>query len=345
MRPTTGYRALTTGATLERFAFTRRALRDDDVAVRVTFCGVCHSDLHAVNDPAGHFPLTPGHEYVGAVVAVGDAVTDFSAGDEVAVGNIVDSCGRCDMCTAEQQNFCRDFPTLTYGGTDRVDGTTTVGAFSAEYVVRDRFVFHRPAALDAAAVAPLMCAGITVWEPLRRWNIGPGSRVGVAGLGGLGHLAVKFAHALGAQVTVFTTSTTKADEARALGADHTVLSRDGDAMEAVVGSLDFIVDCIPVSHDLAPYLASLALDGTLCTVGFLGPISVDTLGLLVGRKSLSSAGSGGRTHSREMLAFCGEHGITADVEVMPSARVGTALERLEAGDVRYRFVLDMSDLE
>nr|WP_231476203.1 MULTISPECIES: NAD(P)-dependent alcohol dehydrogenase [unclassified Rhodococcus (in: high G+C Gram-positive bacteria)] len=250
----------------------------------------------------------------------------------------------CDMCAAGQENYCREFPTLTYGGRDRVDGSTTAGAFSAEYVVRDRFVYHRPKGLDAAAVAPLMCAGITVWEPLRRWNIGPGSRVGVAGIGGLGHLAVRFAAALGAEVTVFTTSSAKAEEARELGAHHTVLSTDDAAMAAVQGGLDLVVDCIPVAHDPQPYLASLALDGTLCLVGHLGSVSIETVDLLVGRRSVSSSGSGGRRHTQEMLDFCGDHGITAQVEVLPSAVVGTALDRLEAGDVRYRFVLDMGDL-
>lgn len=344
MRTALGYRAPAANARLERYEFDRRDLRADDVAVEVTHCGVCHTDLHTTKDPGGNFPVTPGHEFVGVVTAVGSTVTEFATGDAVAVGNIVDSCGQCDMCTAGQENFCREFPTLTYGGRDRVDGSTTIGAYSSEYVVREKFVYHRPETLDPAAVAPLMCAGITVWEPLRRWNVGPGMRVGVAGIGGLGHLAVKFAHALGADVTVFTTSASKVTEAEALGADRAVVSTDPDAMAAELGRFDFVIDCIPVAHDLAPYLKTLALDGTLCTVGFLGPQSIETMDLLVGRKSLSSAGSGGRRYTQEMLDFCGEHGIVADVEVVPSAEVQTAFERLEAGDVRYRFVLDMGDL-
>lgn len=344
MRPATGYRAPTAGAPLERWDFERRELRPDDVAVAITHCGVCHTDLHMTRNPSGTFPITPGHEFVGVVTAVGTSVSEFATGDPVAVGNIVDSCGHCDMCHAEQENFCREFPTLTYGGQDRIDGTTTIGAYSSEYVVKQSFVYHRPANLDPAAVAPLMCAGITVWEPLRRWNVGPGMRVGIAGIGGLGHLAVKFARALGADVTVFTTSPDKADEARALGADHAVVSTDPVAMDTANGSFDLIVDCVPVAHDLAPYLACLALDGTLCSVGFLGPQSINTVDLLVGRKSLSSAGSGGHRYTQEMLDFCGEHNIVADVEVLPSADVHTAFTRLDAGDVRYRFVLDMSDL-
>jgi uncharacterized zinc-type alcohol dehydrogenase-like protein len=345
---TKGYQADGPGAPLKVVTFERRDLRLDDVAVKVTFCGVCHSDLHALHAPVGQggtFPLVPGHEFVGEVTAVGQNVTQFRVGDAVAVGNIVDSCGICDMCQAGQENFCQDFPTLTYGGTDRQDGTLTLGAYSADYVVRDRFVYHRPVNLDPAGVAPLMCAGITVWEPLRRWNAGPGSRVGVVGFGGLGHLAVKFAVALGAEVTVFTTSAGKAQDARTLGAQSVVVSTDERAMKETADRLDLIIDTAAAPHDLAPYLACLALDGTLCSLGYLGPITIETMSLLIGRKSLSSAGSGGHTHTQEMLDFCGEHAITADVEVVPSAQVATALDRLARNDVRYRFSLDMSDLQ
>jgi uncharacterized zinc-type alcohol dehydrogenase-like protein len=342
-----GYRAETSGAALERVTFMRRELRPDDVAVKITFCGVCHTDLHALHTPAtegGNFPLVPGHEFVGEVTAVGDQVTEFRVGDAVAVGNIVDSCGVCDMCRGGQENFCSEFPTLTYGGIDRRDGAPTMGGYSSHYVVRDRFVYHRPESLDPAGVAPLMCAGITVWEPLRVWNAGPGVRVGVVGLGGLGHLAVKFAAALGAQVTVFTTSAEKADDARALGADLVVVSTDELAMSEQQDRLDLIIDTASAPHDLAPYLACVALDGTLCSLGYLGPLTIETMSLLIGRKSLSSAGSGGHPRTQEMLDFCGQHAITADVEVLPSADVHTALERLAANDVRYRFSLDMSDL-
>ncbi|OZC49738.1 MULTISPECIES: NAD(P)-dependent alcohol dehydrogenase [Nocardiaceae] len=343
MRTATGYRAVDETAPLERWTFDRRDLRDDDVAVRVTYCGVCHTDLHSTRNP-GDFPVVPGHEFVGEVTEIGSGVTDFAVGDAVAVGNIVDSCGRCDMCTVGQENFCREFPTLTYGGRDRHDGTTTRGAYSNEYVVRDRFVYHRPDNLDPAAVAPLMCAGITVWEPLRRWNVGPGVRLGIAGIGGLGHLAVKLGRALGAEVTVLTTSANKVADAQKLGAHHVVVSTDDAAMNALAGGLDLIIDCVPVEHDLAPYLRCLALDGTLCTVGYLGSTTVDFLDLLIGRKSLASAGSGGRRYTQDLLDFCGEHGIVADVETMPSAQVNNAFDRLAANDVRYRFVLDMSDL-
>ncbi len=342
-----GYRAEGPGQPLERVTFARREPRPDDVTVRVTHCGVCHSDLHMLNTPVeqgGTFPLVPGHEFVGEVVAVGPEVTAFAVGDTVAVGNIVDSCGVCTMCRAGQENFCVEFPTLTYGGRDRHDGSTTMGGYSTHYVVRDAFAHPLPEGLDPAGAAPLLCAGITVWEPLRRWGVGPGTALGVVGLGGLGHLAVKLGHALGAEVTVFTTSPAKAADARALGAQHVVVSTDDAAMAAVANRFDLVIDTVAVDHDLTPYLHAVALDGTLCSVGYLGPTTIATLDLLIGRKSLASAGSGGRPHTRELLAFCGEHGITADVEVLPSAQVATALERLGRGDVRYRFVLDLSDL-
>ncbi|NPC97622.1 NAD(P)-dependent alcohol dehydrogenase [Nocardioides sp. zg-DK7169] len=345
MRSTTAYQAATPGSSLEQVTIERRDLRSDDVAVRVTHCGVCHSDLHALGaSESSAFPVVPGHEFVGEVTAVGAAVTAFAVGDPVAVGNIVDSCGSCPMCRAGQENFCREFPTLTYGGRDRLDGSVTQGAYAAEYVVRDRFVYHRPPGLDPAAVAPLMCAGITVWEPLRRWQVGPGTRVGVVGLGGLGHLAVKLAHALGAQVTVFTTSPSKSEDARELGAHHVVISTDESAMAAVADSQDLVIDTVSAAHDLTPYVAAVALDGTLCSLGHLGTVTIETTALLIGRKSLSSAGSGGRPATQDLLDFCGRHGITADVEVLPSSAVAIALDRLARNDVRYRFVLDLTDL-
>jgi uncharacterized zinc-type alcohol dehydrogenase-like protein len=344
MRTTQAYGTTERGVVPTLCTIERRELRPDDVAVRVTHSGVCHSDLHAVDSHGGGSLLVPGHEFVGEVAAIGSDVTRFAIGDPVAVGNIVDSCGVCDMCLAGQENFCREFPTLTYGGRDRVDGSTTLGGYSNEYVVQEGFVYHRPAHLDAAGVAPLMCAGATVWEPMRRWNVGPGMRIGVVGLGGLGHLAVKLAHALGAHVTVFTTSAAKAEDARALGAHDVIVSSDDAAMAAVESSLDVVFDTVSVAHDLAPYVRSVARDGTLCVLGFLGELPVDTLALAIGHKSVSSGGSAGRPHTRELLDFCGEHGITADVEVVPSGQLAVAFERLRRNDVRYRFVLDMSDL-
>ena len=343
MRTTTAYRADHPGAALSPTTIERRDLRPDDVAVRVTHCGVCHTDLHAVRADDG-FPVVPGHEFVGEVIEVGPDVTTFGVGDPVAVGNIVDSCGACPSCLRGQENYCREFPTLTYGGTDRLDGSTTLGAFSGEYVVRESFVYHRPTGLDPAGVAPLMCAGATVWEPLRAFGAGEGTSVGVVGLGGLGHLAVRMAHALGARVTVFTRSPDKGDDARALGADAVVVSSDDAAMAACADTLDLVIDTVSAPHALEPYLKVVAVDGTLCSLGFLGPVTVETMALLIGRKRLSSSGSAGRPSTQEMLDFCGEHGIVADVEVLPSARVDEALTRLADNDVRYRFVLDMSDI-
>src|SRR5690625_4099351 len=346
MRSTSAWRADAT-TTLRRADVERRDLREDDIAVRVDFCGVCHSDLqavHAQTDGSGT-PVVPGHEFTGVVTDIGAGVSAFAVGDSVAVGNIVDSCGDCVMCVAGQENFCREFPTLTYGGTDRRDGSTTAGGYAREYVVRDRFAYQLPAGLDPAGAAPLLCAGITVWEPLRSLGASPGTRVAVVGLGGLGHLAVKLAVALGAETTVISSTTDKADDAHRLGAHDVVISTDAQQMADSIDRFDFVIDTISAAHDLEPYLWVVALDGTLSQVGYLGPVSVETTDLLFGRKRLSSAGSGGRPATADMLDFCARHGITADVEVVPSAHVNEVLDRLERNDVRYRFVLDLSDLD
>jgi uncharacterized zinc-type alcohol dehydrogenase-like protein len=347
MRTTTGWQADPATRALRRASLQRRDLRPDDVAVRVDYCGVCFSDLHALrahgSDADG--VLVPGHEFTGTVTEVGGAVTGFAPGDPVAVGNIVDSCGTCPMCRVGQENFCREFPTLTYGGSDRRDGTATLGGYSREYLVSERFAHRLPAGLDPAAAAPLLCAGVTVWEPLRALGVGPGSTVAVAGLGGLGHLAVKLAVALGAATSVISRSPDKAEEAHGLGADGFVVSTDAGQMEAARNRFDVVIDTVSAPHDLAPYLGTVAMDGTLSHLGHLGPVTVDTTDLLIGRKSLSSAGSGGLPSTAAMLDFCAGHGITADIELLPSSQVNTALERLERNDVRYRFVLDMSDLD
>lgn len=344
MRTTTGWQATDATTPLRRATLQRRDLRPDDLAVRVDHCGVCHTDLHGIEGHSGTAPLVPGHEFTGVVTETGPEVTGFTVGDQVAVGNIVDSCGVCAMCRIGQENFCHEFPTLTYGGADRHDGSTTLGGFSREYVVRDKFAYHLPTGLDPAAAAPLLCAGITVWEPLHSLNVGPGTNVAVAGLGGLGHLAVKFAVALGASTTVISRSADKTEDARRLGAQDLLVSTDTDQMTASRDRFDVIIDTISAPHDLGPYLRLVAMDGTLSQVGHLGPVTVQTLDLLVGRKKLSSAGSGGRPATAAMLEFCAEHDVTADVEVLPSSKVNEALDRLRRNDVRYRFVLDMSDL-
>ncbi|MEV3963397.1 NAD(P)-dependent alcohol dehydrogenase [Nocardia sp. NPDC050193] len=346
MGTTTGWRVDGTTKTLHRAPVPRRAPRPDDIAVRVDYCGVCHSDLHAVHEYRGEPgpPLVPGHEFTGVVTAVGGQVTEFGVGDPVAVGNIVDSCGVCAMCAAGQENFCHEFPILTYGGTDRHDGSATLGAYSRDYIVRDRFAYHLPAGLDPAGAAPLLCAGITVWEPLRALGVGPGTQVAVAGLGGLGHLAVKLSVALGADTVVISRSPDKAADARRLGARELLVSTDATRMSAARDRFDVVIDTISAPHDLGPYLRLVALDGTLSVLGHLGPITVQMTDLLVGRKKLGSGGSGGRAATAAMLDFCAHHHITSDIEILPSARVDEALDRLARNDVRYRFVLDMSDL-
>ncbi|RKN44821.1 NAD(P)-dependent alcohol dehydrogenase [Streptomyces hoynatensis] len=346
MRTTTGWQSLDpAGNTLTRVTIERRDLRPDDIAVRIDYCGVCHSDLHRIHGMLGEKNLVPGHEATGVVVAVGQAVTGFAVGERVAIGTIIDSCGACAMCQAGQENYCYHRATTTYGGTDRVDGTVTKGAYSREYVLRATFAFHLPDGLDPAAAAPLMCAGASVWEPLRAAGIGPGSRVAVAGLGGLGHLAVKLAAALGAEVTVLSRSADKEADARELGASDLLVTTDDTQVAAARGRFDLILDVIPAEHDLSPLIAMLDLDGTLCVLGnplLTGPRLLE---LATGRKKLTSSGTAGLRQTADMLEFCAAHGITADVETLPSSEVETALNRLAGGDVRYRLVLDMSDLD
>lgn len=344
MRKTIGWQASGPDG-LRAAPLERRELRPDDIAVRVDYCGLCHSDLHALHNHDGHTPLVPGHEFTGVVSEVGPEVATFSVGDNVAVGNIVDSCGQCPMCRAGQENFCHAGPTLTYGGTDRADGSTTLGGFSREYIVREDFAYRLPDGLDPAAAAPLMCAGITVWEPLRALDVGPGARVAVVGLGGLGHLAVKLAVALGATTTVISRTPDKAEDADRLGAHRFIVSTDSAQMVEARESFDVVIDTVSAPHDLADYLKLVALDGTLSVVGYLGAVTVEVTDLLIGRKKLSSAGSGGRRATAEMLEFCAENNVASEVEVVPSSQVHTALERLQRNDVRYRFVLDLSDLD
>jgi alcohol dehydrogenase (NADP+) len=346
MRVTAGWQSTDHSTALRRVPIERRDLRGDDIAVRVEYCGVCHSDLHRIRGTLfDEGDLVPGHEFTGTVTAVGAAVTGFAPGDRVGVGTIVDSCGVCPMCLAGQENFCYEGATSTYGGKDRVDGTKTQGGYSREYVLREKFAYRLPDGLDPAAAAPLMCAGITVWEPMRAAGTGPGNRVAVAGLGGLGHLAVKLAAALGAEVTALSRTPGKADDARKLGATELLLTTDDKQMEQARGRFDLILDTISAPHDVPPLLRLLALDGTLSLVGYPGEIPLRVMDLVYGRKKLTSSGTGGRPGTAEMLAFCAEHGITADIELLPSARVQEALTRLDRGDVRYRFVLDLSDLD
>ena len=347
MRTATGWQSTNNSIALLRVPIERRDLRDDDIAVRVDYCGVCHSDLHAIHGLLGKPTdgLVPGHEFTGAATAVGPSVADFAPGDLVAVGTLVDSCRDCPMCRIGQENFCFEGPVSTYGGTDRVDGTVTKGAYSRENLLREKFAYHLPEGLDPAAAAPLMCAGITMWEPMSAAGIGPGSSVAVAGLGGLGHVGVKIAAALGAEVTVLSQTPGKADDARKLGATDVIVTTDDAQLARAFGQFDLILDTISVPHDLAQLLRLLTLDGTLSVLGYPNALEVDIRNLTFGRKNLTSSGTGGTKGTGEMLAFAAEHGITADIELLPSGRVEDALARLERGDVRYRFVLDLSDLD
>ncbi len=340
----TAWAAAVPGAPVTPTRIRRRDPGPNEVTVRVQWCGVCATDRHTLNagDPAT-FPLVAGHEIVGEVAIVGAGVTDLTVGDVVAVGNIVDSCRECDMCRAGRENWCRDGVTLTYAGIDRIDGKTTQGGFATEYVLDRRFTHRLPAGLDPAGAAPLLCAGTTVWVPLRRWGAGSGRRVGVIGLGGLGHIAVKLAHALGAETTAFTTSAAKAQQASELGADHVVVSTETGQLTGATTSLDLIIDTVGVPHDLGPYLQALDVDGTLVLVGIPPEkLPVAPMDLVVGAKTIAGAGSGGTAETRAMLDFCASHDIVADVERITPDQLNDAFHRLDRNDVRYRFVVDVA---
>jgi uncharacterized zinc-type alcohol dehydrogenase-like protein len=342
MRNVSGWAALEQGGPLEPWDFERRDVLNGDVAVRILYCGICATDISSIAH-GNNYPLVPGHELVGEITAVGADVTEFDVGDQVAVGNIIDSCGTCPPCLAGRENWCEQFPTLTYGNTDRRDAMPTRGGFSSEYVLPAKFTYHLPKELDAASVAPLMCAGVTTYVPLKRWGAGPGKTVGIVGMGGLGHLALKIAHHMGAEVVQFTRSADKASGARALGADDVVVSTDPEQMDLQKGRFDLILDTAGSPHSLEPYLTALAVDGTLCVVGIPeGQLTIEPTSLIVGAKTLAGAGSGGTTETQEMLDFCAEHGIVADVEVVQPAGINEALARLANNDVRYRFVVDMA---
>lgn len=334
--------------TLQPYDFERRALRPNDVAIAISHCGVCHSDLHMARNDWNWttYPCVPGHEIVGHVTAVGVEVSDFQPGDRVAVGCMVDSCMDCDRCHAHEEQLCRKGMTLTYSGIDRVDGSLTQGGYSTDVVVRRDFVLRLPETLDIARAAPLLCAGITTYSPLRTWNVGPGSRVGVIGLGGLGHMAVKFAVAMGADVTVISRSPGKTQDALNLGAQHVLISTDEAAMAAAASSFDLIVDTVPSKHDLAPYIDLLDIDATLVIVGLIGQLdTVSTLPMVMGRRRISGSPIGGIAQTQEMIDFAAEHGILPETETIAMQDIEAAFARMEKGDVRYRFVIDMASLK
>ncbi len=344
---TSGYAATEANTALQPFSFERRDLRADDVAIDILYCGVCHTDLHMARNDWGFsvYPVVPGHEIVGRVSGVGSGVSRFKIGDNVAIGTMVDSCMQCDQCRRNEEQMCRKGVTLTYNGQDRLTGDMTYGGYSSHIVAREDFVLRVPDGLDLARVGPLLCAGITTYSPLRNWNVGPGSRVGVIGLGGLGHLAVKFASALGAHVTVLTRSEGKMGTARALGADAVLLSTSAEQMASAAFAFDLIIDTVPYEHDLAPYLDLLDADGTLVIAGSLADTpAFGNLRLLTGRRRIAGTPTGGIRQTQEMLDFCARKDILPECEMISIGDLGMAFERLERGDVRYRFVIDMASL-
>ncbi len=345
---TIGYAAHSTTAELEPWTFERRELRANDVQMEILYCGVCHSDLHQSRNDWGwsSYPVVPGHEIVGVVTAVGPEVKKYKEGDRVAVGCMVDSCQHCDQCHKGEEQLCRHGNTQTYNGRDRITGDPTYGGYSKHLVVREEFVLSVPESLDIARAAPLLCAGITTWSPLKTWGVKEGTRVGVIGLGGLGHMAVKLAAGLGAHVVVLSRSADKEADAKELGAHELLVSSDKAAMKAAANSLDLIIDTVPVEHELNPYLPLLDVDGTIVLVGQLGPIpNMSSLPLLMGRRRVSGSPIGGIRETQEMLDFCGEKGILPDVEMIRMDEINHAFERMEKSDVRYRFVIDMASLE
>jgi uncharacterized zinc-type alcohol dehydrogenase-like protein len=344
---TVGYAALTAKSPMAPFVFNRRALRPNDVAMEVLYCGVCHSDLHTARNDWGWtvYPALPGHEIVGRVTSVGADVSRYKVGDTVAVGCMVDSCMACDQCRKGEEQLCREGNTNTYNGRDRVTKENTYGGYSKHLVVREEFVLRVPQTLDLAKVAPLLCAGITTYSPLRTWNVVPGSRVAVIGLGGLGHMAVKLAHGMGANVTVLSRSADKKADALALGADHFLLSTDRDAMTKAKSSFDLIIDTIPVKHSVDPYVSLLDIDSTLVLVGQVGPMAEhSSVPMLLGRRRIAGSPIGGIKETQEMLDFCAEKNILPECEMIRMDEINHAFERMEKADVRYRFVIDMASL-
>lgn len=338
----------TAEAPLKEMNIKRREALPHDVEFEILYCGICHSDLHQIKDDFGStmFPIVPGHEMVGRVTSIGNHVTKFKIGDLVAVGCIIDSCNRCEYCESDLQQFCDEGVTYSFNSVDKYVGGATFGGFAQTYVCNENYVLRMPDNLDLAAAAPLLCAGITVYSPLKHWNAGPGKKVGILGIGGLGHLAIRIAKAMGAEVTVFTTSPSKVEDAKRLGADNAVLSSNADQMSKYTRSLHFIIDTVSAKHDVNTYLNLLKHDGTVVLVGLPPqPLEVGAFNVVVGRRSLAGSNIGGVQETQEMLDFCAKHNITAEIELINIQEVNEAFERLEKGDVKYRFVIDMGSLK
>jgi len=344
---TNAYAATDAASPLGPFSIQRRSPRPTDVVIDILYCGVCHSDLHmARNDWQNTtYPIVPGHEILGRVTATGSDVTRFNVGDLAAVGCLVDSCRTCTSCTRGLEQFCLQGPLFTYNGEDPHSGGMTYGGYSERIVVDEAFTLRVPANLDPAGAAPLLCAGITTWSPLKRWKAGSGRRVGIVGLGGLGHMGVKFARAFGAHTTLFTTSPAKAEDGRRLGADDVIISTDPDQMARHARSLDMILDTVSADHDINAYLNMLTLDGVLAVVGLPGsPLDLSLFSLLFPRRQIAGSLIGGIAETQEMLDFCGAHSITCDVELISITQINEAYERMLRSDVRYRFVIDMASI-
>ncbi|MBC5839165.1 NAD(P)-dependent alcohol dehydrogenase [Flavobacterium muglaense] len=336
-------------ADLKELNIDRRAVNAADIEIEILYCGVCHSDLHtARNDWGGTlYPSVPGHEIVGRVTKIGSDVTQFKVGDLAGVGCLVGSCTTCESCKNDLEQYCANGWVGTYNGPDKYLGGYTFGGYSEKIVVEEHFVLKVPTNLNLAAVAPLLCAGITTWSPLRHWKVGKGSKVAVVGLGGLGHMAIKLAKGLGAEVTLFSRSANKEQDALDLGADAVVISTDDAHMATVSGKFDLIIDTVPYVHDVNPYVATLNTNGTLVLVGNLGPLDpfLNTVPMILGRKSIAGSLIGGIAETQEMLDFCGEHNIVSEIEIIKMQDINAAYERMLKSDVRYRFVIDMSSLK
>ena len=350
MYKTKAYSAASATSQLASATIPRRDPTEHDVQIEILFCGICHSDLHSVRNEWSEFmatvyPIVPGHEIVGRVTKIGSAVKKFKPGDLAAVGCLVDSDRTCPQCKAGLEQFCPNLK-LTFNSPDKLLGGVTYGGYSDSIVVDEHFVLRVPSNLNLAGAAPLLCAGITTYSPMRHWGVAKGMKVGVVGLGGLGHMAVKFAHAFGAHVVVFTTSPNKKEDALRLGADEVVISRNSNEMKKHNGSFDFMLDAVSAGHDINAYLNLLARDGNITLVGAPAkPLPVSAFGLIIGRRSLSGSNIGGIAETQEMLDFCGKHNVTADVEVIPIQKVNEAYERLLKSDVKYRFSIDMASLK
>ena len=336
-------------ASLNEMKIQRRALTSRDIEIDILFCGVCHSDLHtARNDWGGTiYPSVPGHEIIGRISKVGDAVSKFKVGDLAGVGCLVDSCGVCPSCKKDLEQYCVPGFIGTYNGKDKHLGGYTFGGYSEKVVVDENFVLHIPENLDPAAAAPLLCAGITTWSPLRHWNVKKGDNVAVVGLGGLGHMAIKLAKALGANVTLFSRSPEKEKDAKDIGADAVVISTDAQQMSSVKAKFDLIIDTVPYAHDVNEYIPTLNVSGTIVMVGYLGPLDpmLNTVPMILGRKSVAGSVIGGIAETQEMLDFCGEHNIVSEIEIIKMQDINEAYERMLKSDVRYRFVIDMASLK